>query len=123
MGCQWVVTAPFGQCPKLSFSKFSTEANYDFIEIYDGLSTSSPVVTLSGSTYMPAPVTSTQATMLIRFSSDDSNIYNGVAGQITFQSCRGSCSTATSLSTSGSQFCIPMRRILFMATIATVSGF
>jgi len=65
--CQWQLssTAPI----TLSFSSFATEANYDFVRVYDGLLTSSPILAiLSGAS--ATPVTGTTNDMLVVFTSD-----------------------------------------------------
>ncbi len=60
---------------KLTFSLFDTEADYDFMNVYNGPTTGSPIFTggtqLSGTT-IPGPFTSTHATgaITVRFISD-----------------------------------------------------
>jgi len=56
----------------LTFTEFSTEACCDFVTIYDGDSTKSPLIaSLSGTLAMGTQYNSTQRYMFIRFSSDN----------------------------------------------------
>jgi len=56
----------------LSFLSFDTESDYDYVTIYDGETTSSPVIGRFSGTSIPAPVTSSGGVMLVRFRSDAS---------------------------------------------------
>ena len=67
---------------KLTFSLFDTEADYDFMNVYNGPTTGSPIFTggtqLSGTT-IPGPFTSTHATgaITVRFISNATDVSAG----------------------------------------------
>ena len=76
--CMWLID-PSETVTKitLSFINLSTEPNYDVITVYDGNSTSSPVIgTFSGST-LPNNISSTGPKILIRFQTNANTVGNG----------------------------------------------
>jgi len=73
----WAITVASGSLVGLEFITFQTESNYDFVKVYDGSSTSSPLLaSLSGSS-LPSPIRSTSNHLYIRFTSDASVTFNG----------------------------------------------
>lgn len=82
--CLWTINAPSGTVPKLTFSSFQTERGYDFFNVFDGKSTSSPRLLGTSGTTLPGPVTGTTEVMTVSFSSDISLAYAGVVGQVSF---------------------------------------
>lgn len=76
--CDFLIN-PVGDSPiTLTFFDFDLESGYDFLTIYDGPTDDSPVLAnrLSG-TNLPASVTSSGGSMLVRFSSDGSQTRDG----------------------------------------------
>ncbi len=76
--CMWLID-PTETVTKivLSFISIATEPTNDIITVYDGNSTSSPVLgTFSGST-LPNDITSTGPQMLVRFQTNGSTVANG----------------------------------------------
>ena len=79
--CTWVVSAS-GPIT-VTFSEFSTEADYDFVKLYDGTSSSAPLLGSYSGTAVPAAVTSTGSALTVVFTSDYAGIRTGfVAGLI-----------------------------------------
>ena len=77
----------------ITFNSFNIEANYDYLYVYDGSSTSSPLLaTLTGTT-IPAPITSTSNTITIRFTSDGATQAPGY--QITWACVPPACTPST----------------------------
>ena len=58
------------QVVRLSFAVFCTEPNVDFVKVYDGKSTASPLLMSSSGCEIPGPVTTTQRYMYVTFTSD-----------------------------------------------------
>lgn len=76
-----------GQCIRITFSAFSTESCCDFMTVYNGSSTASPILgTYSGAT-IPPVLTSTGGPITIRFTSDGSVIGTGWAATINCVAC------------------------------------
>jgi len=70
--CVWIFSARDSPI-KVQFSSFATESGYDFVKIYDGPSTSSPLLqSLGGYVTSPSAVTSSGGSMTIAFTSDSS---------------------------------------------------
>ena len=76
----WLIQPPGATSVTLSFHQFSTEPLYDTLRVFDGDSINADPLTpsegLSGDT-LPAPITSSAGTMMIRFISDFSNTGRG----------------------------------------------
>ncbi|MCB0764878.1 MAG: CUB domain-containing protein, partial [Flavobacteriales bacterium] len=74
-----------GQVVTLTFTSFSTEANYDFLTVYNGPTTASPVMGTFSGANIPGPFISTDPSgcITIRFTSDGSINYPGWAINIT----------------------------------------
>ena len=72
MTCSKLIQPTGGGTIALTFTSFATEAGYDIVRVYDGATTSSPLMgTYSGSS-LPPVLTSTGGSMLITFTTDGS---------------------------------------------------
>ena len=81
--CDWLIQPPGASSITLSFSFFDTESGYDYVRIYDGTNTASPLLgQFSGST-LPAAVTSTGGSMFVVFTSDNIITDNGWTANYT----------------------------------------
>ena len=58
----------------LNFTSFSTEANYDSLKIYDGPSTSSPLIGAYQGTNSPGTVNSTGSSLTLKWKSDGATV-------------------------------------------------
>jgi hypothetical protein len=68
--CQWLIQPPGAVTVDLQFNYFSTEANFDFVSVYQGTSNNGVLLgTFSGNNIPPA-LTSTTGAMFIEFTSD-----------------------------------------------------
>jgi len=75
MDCQWNLSS--NAKIELDFRWFSTEASADFVRVYDGSSSLSPLIgTFSGSS-LPPPIQSSSGNLFVRFTSDGANTYHG----------------------------------------------
>ncbi|XP_057373421.1 calcium-activated chloride channel regulator 4-like [Daphnia carinata] len=69
--CQWTIQLPRGSKISLTFSHFDVESPFDFVEVYDGSSTSGTrLLEHTGSTLPSAPVSSSSNEMVVRFVTD-----------------------------------------------------
>jgi len=69
--CGWVIRGVPGQRTVVTFDKFATEANYDFVTVYDGPDKTSPVIAqFSGNTIPPQVIGSIGTPMFVYFESD-----------------------------------------------------
>ncbi|MBX3102302.1 MAG: S8 family serine peptidase [Bacteroidetes bacterium] len=75
--CSWRIQPSNGGVVQLNFTSFRTENGYDFVRIYDGSTTSAPLLATYSGTTLPASVTSTGNAMLVTFSSDASLAEDG----------------------------------------------
>ena len=66
----YTIQSPNGNPITVSFSQFSTEQNYDFLYIYDGPSTASPLIGTYHGTTSPGTITSSGSSITFRFTSD-----------------------------------------------------
>ncbi|MGQ0827661.1 MAG: glycosyl hydrolase family 18 protein [Bacteroidota bacterium] len=77
----WTYTiAPAGSSSvTMTFSSFNTEANYDFLSIYDGATTTSPLIGKYSGTTSPGTVTANSGKMTLKFTSDNATTGAGFA--------------------------------------------
>lgn len=68
--CSILLTPVCAATISLSFTQFSLEQGYDFLTIYDGPTTASPVLFNGTGTFIPPAVNTTGGTALIVFTSD-----------------------------------------------------
>jgi hypothetical protein len=102
--CSWLIS-PSDSVKKISLGFYSldTEDNNDVVTIYDGPTTSSPVLgTFSGDS-VPSVVTSTGSKMLVRFTSNGSNTSKGWHAYYTTQN-PGFCPSTTNLTQASGSF-------------------
>lgn len=80
INCTWVITAPYGKLVKLSFSTFDVEwsssCDGDYVQVYDGWSSTSEVKTKSCGTSLPSDVTSSGLYLRVHFRSEGHNYGN-----------------------------------------------
>ena len=72
MSCRWAINCSNGTVPTISFNTFNTERNFDFVNIYDGDSTSDTRLARHHGSSTPPDVCSSGSDMLIRFTTDGS---------------------------------------------------
>ena len=99
--CYWLITPAGAETVKLTFTSFNTESNYDKLYVYDGITTSDPLLgTYSGSSIPPA-TTANSGKMLVRFVSDVSTVKSGWSAKYTSQSsfCTGTTTITNSTGT------------------------
>ncbi|XP_019639370.1 PREDICTED: CUB and sushi domain-containing protein 2-like, partial [Branchiostoma belcheri] len=76
--CEWSITVPEGSIIRLTFDRFYTERNYDFLTIYDGAGdNAAEMERLTGHQPHISPIISTSNTLFLRFTSDGSASYQG----------------------------------------------
>lgn len=99
--CTWYIVAPYGQVPRLSFSSFNTETNFDFLTVYNGYgaSSSTQLFRNSGSS-VPTAITASSQYMTVTFTSDLSIVFSGVVASVSFVTV-GGCSGPTYITATG----------------------
>ncbi len=80
--CNFVLTCPSGT-PTVSFSSFETEANWDFVYIYDGDTADAPELGVCHGTSCPGRFVGTTEAALVRFTSDGSVTRQGFSASYT----------------------------------------
>ena len=75
MDCRWNLTS--NAVIELLFYDFATESSADYASVYDGDSTSAPVIGRFSGSSLPAPITSSSTKLYVRFTSDGSSQYRG----------------------------------------------
>lgn len=77
MTCHWSLSSNTNL--ELIFFRFNTEGNYDYVYVYDGGSSSYPLLGKYHGTSMPAAITSSSNQLFVTFTSDGSNTRDGFA--------------------------------------------
>ena len=75
MDCRWNLTS--NAVIELLFYDFATESSLDYVSVYDGDSTSAPLIGLFSGSSVPPPITSSSTKLYMRFMSDGSLEYRG----------------------------------------------
>ncbi len=88
-----------GQCMKAAFTSFNLEDNFDYLSVYDGNSTSSPMIlgssyTASSPGTITATSTNTSGCLTFLFSSDGATLSSGWAANISCATCVAAPSVA-----------------------------
>jgi len=81
--CQKLIQPADADYITLTFSAFNTEANYDYVRVYDGPGTSDPLLGSYTGTTLPAAITSSGGSMLVHFTSDYSETRSGWTASYT----------------------------------------
>ena len=79
MDCRWNLTS--NAVIELLFYYFTTESSADYVSVYDGGSTSAPLIGQFSGSSLPAPITSSSTKLYVRFTSDGSSQYRGFAAR------------------------------------------
>ncbi|KAK3515420.1 hypothetical protein QTP70_018872 [Hemibagrus guttatus] len=77
LSCEWVIEAEPGHSIKLSFDRFQTELNYDFLEIHDGPNLLSPLIASLNGTQVPHFLFSSGSFLYLLFTTDSSRSNSG----------------------------------------------
>ena len=75
MDCSWSLSS--NTKLELVFVNFNTESSADYMYVYDGDSTSSPLIGQFSGSSVPAPIESSCHNLHFRFTLDGSNEYSG----------------------------------------------
>lgn len=102
----FTICATAGQCVQVNFTSFNIESGYDFLYIYNGSSTMSPLIGTYTGTASPGTVTSTTGCLTFLFSSDYIITGPGWSATITCVPCgsggpvtAGDCAQAVTVCT------------------------
>lgn len=68
--CSWLISPTGAETVTLTFTDFDTEADYDFVKIYDGTSASATLLGSFSGSSLPPPITSSGPSLYITFISD-----------------------------------------------------
>lgn len=95
LSCEWLIQPPGATFIELSFNRFATENCCDAVTVYDGPTTSSPVLGSFRGNTIPSNLTSSGGSMLVRFTTDISVVNSGWEASYT----------------STTAFCLPNRNL------------
>ena len=79
MDCRWTLTS--NAVIELLFYVFATQSSADFVRVYDGDSTSAPLIGQFSGSSLPAPITSSSTKLYVRFTSDGFLQYRGFSAR------------------------------------------
>lgn len=75
--CTWTLQATPPENVMLTFTEFDTEANFDFVIVYDGIDDTAPVLGSYSGTNLPPQLISSGSDMFVVFVSDESVVADG----------------------------------------------
>ncbi|XP_068736598.1 uncharacterized protein [Montipora capricornis] len=76
MDCSWTISAN-AELELSFFGRFKTERNADYVYVYDGVSSSAPLIGRFSGSNRPVPIVSSTNQLFVRFTSDGSLQYYG----------------------------------------------
>ena len=79
MDCRWNLNS--NAAIELLFYFFTTQWSADYVSVYDGDSTSAPLIIQFSGNAFAAPITSSSTKLYVRFTSDGSSQYRGFAAR------------------------------------------
>jgi len=82
--CVFQVSAPLGRSVVLNFTRFQTELNSDWVQVYDGQSSGYPLMMRASGATIPPIQTTSQQNMIVRFATDNINNYAGFSADFHF---------------------------------------
>uniref|UniRef100_A0A8C1SNY0 CUB and Sushi multiple domains 3a n=1 Tax=Cyprinus carpio TaxID=7962 RepID=A0A8C1SNY0_CYPCA len=77
LNCEWVIEAEPGRSIKITFEKFQTELNCDFLELHDGPNLLSPLIGSFNGTQVPQFLFSSANHLYMLFTTDNSRSNSG----------------------------------------------
>lgn len=92
MVCEWILSVPEGLSVELSFSFFSTEAGYDFLNIFDGVEPGHGVLQQLTGEIEASKIVSSGNELRIKFESDQTETKAGFSATFRSTLCHGGCS-------------------------------
>jgi len=104
LDCKWLIKPTNGGSVTLTFTAFNTESNYDFVKVYNGETTSSPLLGTYSGTTLPAQLVASSGKMLIHFTSDGSTVKAGWSANYVGNTITSYCSGTTTLTASTGTF-------------------
>lgn len=109
--CQWLIQPPGATSVTLTINELSLQypspdglAIYDYIRVYDGPDTNSPILGTYTGEQIPTPITSTGGAMLVEFISDFFFTFDGWSATYTSSNSPTSCAGTTFLTSSSGTF-------------------
>uniref|UniRef100_A0A8C2E6P3 CUB and Sushi multiple domains 2 n=1 Tax=Cyprinus carpio TaxID=7962 RepID=A0A8C2E6P3_CYPCA len=102
--CDWTVTVTPDHIISLTFNHFSLEPSYDFLHVYDGPDSLSPLLGSFYGTDVPERIESSSNTLFLAFRSDASLSSNGFVLQYT-ENPRESCFEPLKLGATVTYYC------------------
>jgi len=81
--CRKLIQVPDAEYINLVFTEFNIEDEYDFVRVYDGPTTGHTLLAEFTGTSVPGPITSSQGSMLVHFTSDHSTVRSGWSAEYT----------------------------------------
>ena len=95
----WTIAPPLATSINVSFSSFNVELNYDYLYIYDGPSTASPLIGLYTGTNSPGTFSTSGGAVTFRFTSDGATVAPGFLA--TYNCVQDNTPPITSIATTG----------------------
>lgn len=97
--CQWLIAPDNGGTINITFSKLNTESGNDVITIYNGETTSSPVIGTYSGTTLPSAVSVPGPKALVRFQTNATVVKDGFLLNYTSTNAESFCSSTKLLTT------------------------
>ncbi len=89
MNCRFLIQPPGATSVTLHFLSYNTESGNDFVKVYNGISSSSPLIGIFSGATLPSDLVASSGVMLIEFISNISNTRQGWEATYTSSTVTG----------------------------------
>lgn len=103
MTCYWLIQPGYSGI-RLTFSRFDTERDHDYVTIYDGAYSTSPILGKFAGSSLPGTIIGTSSSMLVHFQTDESSAATGFAASYQRNVQASTCSGTTYLTSGTGSF-------------------
>ncbi len=104
LDCKWLIKPTGAGSVTLTFTAFNTESGYDIVKVYNGETTSSPLLGTFSGTSLPGQLTASSGKMLIRFTSDNATVKAGWSANYVGNPISTYCSGTKTLTAASGTF-------------------
>lgn len=87
--CDWLIAPDSVERIKLNFSSLNTQANTDFVSVYDGTDANAPLIGKYSGNQLPSEITSTGGRLYLTFTSNESGQAQGFEASYDARFCMG----------------------------------
>lgn len=95
LNCSWLIQPAGASLVSLSFNRFATQSQFDFVTVYDGASNTAPIIGTYSGTTLPPTINSSGASLFVEFTTN--NFLDDTGWEASYTSTNSQCFTNQTL--------------------------